>query len=87
MIDWSTMSPRAIWLALHSLPKVVGPWTAVPKTNLWRREAAVGGQVVAWVGKMDVMHDDPLLFFASKELADAKLRADGWLLVDEEGER
>ena len=81
-IDWSSMTPREVWDALRTAPKVAGPWgsngtsefRAKPNGGAWRyasRGLFNEGDAVGW--------------FATRDAADAALRDAGWLLIDDEG--
>lgn len=91
-IDWTCFTPREVWAALASAPKVAGPWTANGS-----REYLFGGREICWRSTVspdgrsfrcreddDPDHDDdPTRFYATREDVDARLRELGWLLVDE----
>jgi hypothetical protein len=85
-VDWSTMSPRDVWESLKSAPKVAGPWTphahgfgcdcgAYPADSNYRK---------GWSYRPDLsgreVVDDAC---KSRGEADADLREQGWVLVDE----
>ncbi len=68
-VDWNTMTPREIFDALASAPKVAGPWK-----DGARRDFAGMAIVwaIAWEGNAE-----------GRARADAKLRELGFILVDE----
>ena len=73
------MTPREVWDALRTAPKVAGPWT------LGERREARGMRIVASETDRGVFVDACSWTVSNRVEADALLRDAGWLLVDDEG--
>lgn len=100
-IDWSAHTPREVWEALKTAPKVAGPWVeSYPghELSLPHRSTVDGKSIVGWWtgerGFMCVPRDmhrpeGVVVWHATLEEAqaatDKMLREAGWLLVDEDG--
>ncbi len=69
-VDWNTMTPREIFDALASAPKVAGPWKEGA-----RRDPS--GMAIVWA----IAWADNAL---GRARADARIRELGWILVDEQ---
>jgi hypothetical protein len=86
MVDWKSMTPEEVHDAITSAPRVAGQWWRSEDGHYIRTEALPGDfkGVAAWVGDDDRDSSDgetppP---YATREDADAALRAEGWVLVD-----
>jgi len=82
------MTPEQIWEALKSAPKIAGPWikhehgfgcdcSSYPVESPFR---AAGG----WWYRENIDGKEVAFDFPDRPTADAKLREEGWLLVNEE---
>lgn len=90
MLNWNALTPREIWDALRSPPKVAGPWEAGNGGKMDMRRASDGTIIATtlWVvpkhptGSWRV----PVLT-SDRAGADAILSAHGWMLVEDEDGR
>lgn len=83
---WDKMSPQEVWDALHSAPKILGPWK--------KHEHSFGCDCIyagvhfrkpeGYWYRENIRGDECAYDLPSKEEADAQLHTEGYLLVDEE---
>jgi hypothetical protein len=81
-VDWSTMSPREVYDAIKSAPKVAGPWTK--NGGHVYRVATDGAPVVVSSHGDDGPFESGDYRLPDRPAADAALRTAGWILVDDE---
>jgi hypothetical protein len=84
-VDWSAMTPREVWEALKSAPKVAGPWDDRKYGRAHRIDCMGNSITFDWGGEnvTTLIASGAIPRFPDRASADAALRAAGWLLVDE----
>ncbi len=85
MVNWKTLTPREVWDALMSPPKVAGPWEKGASGEMDVRRVP-DGTIVATTLWVVPKHPTPWrvpIATSDRTGADAILREHGWMLVDE----
>jgi|SRR5271166_3053247 len=87
MVNWKSLTPREVWDALRSPPKVAGPWEVGDGGEMDVRRAPDGSIVATtlWVvPKHPTASWRVPVATSNRAGADVILREHGWMLVDDE---